>query len=604
MNRKTRIGLLAVGVLSAITAFGYNYKVLPPAKAFRPQWSGAKPGVWTMDYEAAAAKAKANGKLHIMMLSGSWWCPYCQNFEAKVGLSEAWKKFIEEKGCYLSFLDYPYRFPTPEDQLFKSRYPEMGDGWGFECWLYDPEYLAEYGVTQEEGFQAIQKFYQKQGELADATAEQFVMSTWNGLSTFTYGKVAYPMLVVYLPDGTEAGRVLAAASIYKMTPEDAQKYVIGQIEEIVTNALNAQCGLCSDPEADECGFTGAKAQQYNGWLSGEDGLAGLIEVKTSKINHRGTVKVKAVVNLNGRKVALEADAANGCESVQLQKKGAKNAATLRIGAYGLYGTYTDGISEYTISGARNVFVGNDVEPESKKRAAALPMGAWSFGMRSEDSGDPLAGGFGALTIEVKAKGRARIKGRLGDGTNVSVAGQMIAGEDGVFCLPVCMSLYGKKGGLGCNLWFRDGWLINVTEVSRWRRFQKGGISEALKWTPFYTALPGPGTVAEEMELLFNDPPIAMKGDPLVKDPEADTITTRNTGWKGTDESSFYARFAPKTAVFSGSMIFYSQKANGRIGRTRATVYGVTIGGTGYGTVTVKNVGNWAVKVSACAACED
>ena len=604
MNRPVKRLLFLAAAVSASTVFGYNYKVHPTSDTFRPQWSGARVGTWTMDYEAAAAKAKANGKLHIMLLTGSWWCPYCQNFEEKVGLSDAWKKFIEEKGCYLSMLDYPYRFHVDDEQLSKSKYPEKGDGWGFQCWLYDDEYLAENGLTQEDGFKAIQRFYDKQNELALDTAEENILRLEDGSGDFVLKKVGYPTLIVFLPDGTEAGRLNASSSIYRMPAEEAQEYVINQLNTIISNALAAQCGLCSDPEADECGFTGAKAQQYRGWLSGSDGVAGLIDVKTSKINHRGEVKVKATVKIAGNTVVLEANAANGCGDVKLSKRGADNSATLKIGAYGLSGTYSDGNTEYTVTGARDVFSGKETERESKERAAALATGAWSFVMRAEDSDDPLIGGFGVLTVDVKNKGKARIKGRLGDGMNVSYTGQLIAGEGGVFCLPVSVSLYpAKKGGFGCNLWFKNGWLINVTDVSKWRCVRKSGIT-SLKWTPIYTALPGSGVVAEEMELLFNDPPGAFKGDPLVKNPEADTITTRKTGWYGTEESSFYARFSSKTAVFSGSMVFYSQKDNGRIGRRRATVYGVTLGGTGYGTVTVKNIGNWAVKVSACAACED
>ena len=163
---------LLAGVVCAVAVYGYNYDVKQPSDALRPQWSGAKAGVWTMDYEAAAAKAKATGKLHIMLVTASWWCPYCQNFEKKVGLSDAWKNYIAEKGCYLSMMDYPYRFHVDDDQIGKSKYPELGDGWGFQCWLYNDAYLAENGLSAEDGFKAIQRFYDRQNELALDTAEE------------------------------------------------------------------------------------------------------------------------------------------------------------------------------------------------------------------------------------------------------------------------------------------------------------------------------------------------------------------------------------------------------------------------------------------------
>lgn len=595
--------LVAMGI--GTTVFGYDYKVQRPADEIRPQWSGARAGVWTMDYAAAAAKAKANGKLHIMMFTGSWWCPYCQNFENKVLLSDAWKNFIAEKGCYISMLDYPYRFSVETDQLYKSKYPGKGDGWGFMCWLYDDDFLAENGLTQEDSFKAIQRFYEKQGELADATAEPFTMSTWDGSSTFTYGKVAYPMLVVFLPDGTEAGRLLAQANIYRMSAEEAQNYVISRLEEIVSSALDAQCGLCSDPEADECGFTGARAQRYLGWVSGTDGGAvGLIEVRTSKISRQGLIKVKTSVSIGGRIVRMESYTSDGCSAVQVVKRGAPNMANLKIGAYGLSGTYTDGEFEYQVTGARDVFPEKVSDAEVIARQKALKEGAWGLVMKSESSDNPLLGGFGTMTVDVRAKGKVRVKGRLGDGTSVDVAGQMIAGDDGVYCLPLVANLYaGKRGGFGCILWFRNGWLINVTGVDAWKVVRKDVVT-TLNWTPVYTALPGPGTVADEMELLFNTPPEMLKGLPLVKDPEADTIIANGAKWYGTDQSSFKARFSAKTSVFSGTMVFYSKRANGHIVKNLASVYGVALGGTGYGTVSIKHTGNWAVKLSACAACED
>ena len=93
MNRNIPYWRLVLATVLACTLVvsGYDYNVHMPSNELRPQWSGAKAGVWTLDYDAAAAKAKAEGKIHVMMLTGSWWCPYCQNFENKVALSDAWR---------------------------------------------------------------------------------------------------------------------------------------------------------------------------------------------------------------------------------------------------------------------------------------------------------------------------------------------------------------------------------------------------------------------------------------------------------------------------------------------------------------------------------
>lgn len=593
--------LMMMMVLACGGVWGYDYNVKRPSDTFRPQWSGARPGVWTMDYEAAAAKAKAEGKIHIMLVTGSWWCPYCQRFEQNVGLSTAWRNYVAEKGFYLSMLDYPYRFHVDDEQIHKSKYPEMGDGWGFQCWLYDDEYLAENGLTAEDAFRTIQRFYEKQGALAPETADQFVMRTWDGAAEFTYGKVAYPALIVYLPDGTEAGR-LVAQSIYNLPADEAQRFVIEKIDTIIAESLKEQCGLCSDPDADECGLSGKGARRYLGWLScDESGIPGLIEVAAGKANRKGEIKLKATVTLNGKKTQLAGMTTNGCEIVSLAKGAV--SATLKLGLRGLSGTLDDGDAQYVVTGAHDAFSAGKDDLEGQARAAALKLGTWSLAMRSEVSDYAFAGGFGTLTVTVKAKGKAKLSGKLGDGTKVSVSGKLIAGEDGVFCLPVVATPYrGKIGGFSCNLWFKNGWLIHVTDISEWKRTTNEEFS--VKWTPVYTALPGTGEIAEDMELLFNEPPTELQGLPLVADPEADSIVASGNKWKGTDVSGFSVRVTMRTGAFSGSMNFYADKGGGRIKRTRAEVYGVVIGGTGYGTVLVKNAGSWAVKVSACAACED
>ena len=593
--------LVVMTMLACGGVLGYDYNVQRPSDTFRPQWSGARPGVWTMDYEAAAARARAEGKVHIMLVTGSWWCPYCQRFEQNVGLSAAWRNYIAEKGFYLSMLDYPYRFHVDDAQIHKSKYPEMGDGWGFQCWLYDDDYLAENGLTAEDGFRAIQRFYEKQGVLASETAEQFVMRTWDGSAEFTYGKVAYPALIVYLPDGTEAGRFVAQ-SIYSLPADEAQQYVINKIDTIIAEALKEQCGLCSDPDADECGVSGRFARRYLGWLSKDDGgIESLIEVTAGKASRNGAIKLKASVTLDGRRIKLAGVTSNGCERVSLANGAV--SADLKLGERGLSGTLADGDIEYVVTGAYDTFSARPDDVEGHVRAAALRTGTWTLAMRSEPSAHAFAGGFGALTVTVKAKGKAVVRGQLGDGTKVNVSGQLIAGENGVFCLPLVARPYpGKKGGFSCNLWFKDGWFIHVTDIGEWQNTNAGGFS--VQWSPVYTALPGRGEIAEDMELLFNDPLTELQGFPLVEDPDADAITAAKGKFKGTEVSDFFARWTVQTGEFSGTMNFYTDRGGRVAKRTKATVYGVIVGGTGYCSVLVRNVGSWAVKISACAACED
>ena len=596
LSRRLALALaLAVGA-SAFAA----YNVRRPSDAIRPRWQGAKVGEWTMDYATAAAKAKAEGRINIVFVTGSWWCPHCEAFEEKVLLSEAWRKLLAERDFYLTMLDFPYRGHVKDEELHKSRYPEKGDGWGFQCWLYDDEYLAENGLTAEDGFREIQKRYEVQKELAPETASLVTIRTWDDSADFTYGKVGYPSLVIFLPDGREAGRFVPFVTY--MEAEEAQQYVVSQIKTIIADALDAQCGLCSDPDADECGLSGKTSRRYLGWLTGpEGGVASVIEVKSGKANRKGELKLKATVTLGGGKIQLAGVTTNGCEVVVLAKGNV--SATLKLGVRGLSGTIDDGATQYAVTGAHDAFSARRDDEEGRRRAAALETGTWNLVMRPEASDHAFAGGFGTLTVSVKSRGRATVSGRLGDGTRVGVSGRLIAGEDGVFCLPVVATPYSRKtGGFGCNLWFKNGWLINVTDISEWKRTKGDGFS--VKWTPFYTALPGIGEIAEDMELLFNEPLDELQGFPLAVDPEADSITAVGTRWKGTAASGFSVRLTRRTGAFAGTMNLYADRGTGSVKRARATVCGVVVGGTGYGTVLVSNIGSWAVKVSACAACED
>ena len=591
--------LLAAAV--AVESQGFEYNVRRPSWEIRPELTGAAAGKWTMDYEAAQSAASAAGKCHIMFVTGSWWCPHCEAFEEKVLLSDAWRRFLSDNGFYLSMLDFPYRGTVSEDQEWKSAHPEMGPGWGFKCWLYDDDYLAENGLTREDGFRMIQSLYEKQKSLAPETASQVTIKTWDGAEDFTYGKVGYPTLIVYLPDGTEAGRFIPYVT--NMDAPEAREFVLGQIKTIIDDALSSRCALCSDPE--EGGLSGESAQIYRGWLTGgESGLAGVVEVKTSRASRKGEIKVKAVMTLEGRKTTFWGETANGFEPVTLLKTGsAPGTATLRFGTEGLSGTCTaDGVA-YEITGARDVFAAPRSDVAAKARAGALQTGSWNFVMRPGESDAPFAGGFGALTVTVRSKGKAKISGKLGDGTRVNVSGQLIAGEDGAFSLPVVANLYaGKKGGFSCNLWFRNGWLFNISDIGDWKCTARGGEFR-VGWSPIYTAAAGYGEISPDMELLFEYPPEKIDGRALVVDPEADSVTARGTAWKGTGLSNLSLRLSAKTGIVSGQMYFLTEAAP-RPKRVKAGVYGVVVGNTAYVSVAVRNIGSWAAKVSACAACED
>ena len=147
MNKAVKSTFAAMVSFATICATAFEYNVTRPA--LRPRWSGAEVGEWTMDRETAFSKAKADSAYTIVLFTGSWWCPICQTCEAKVLTSQAWADYVANVGYYLVECDYPYRFPVPAGQEWKGTSP-LGDGWGFTCWLYDADYLAQSGLTAEE----------------------------------------------------------------------------------------------------------------------------------------------------------------------------------------------------------------------------------------------------------------------------------------------------------------------------------------------------------------------------------------------------------------------------------------------------------------------
>ena len=568
-------GLCAVGL--ALAAAAFEYDVRQPGDVLRPKWSAADtaPGVWTLNVADALAKAQADGKCTVVLNTASWWCPYCETLEATVLGSGAWQDYVAENGYYLAMLDFPYRNPVPEDQLWKSRYPELGTGWGFDCWMMCPEYLAEIGLTKEQGLDAIMDMYRLQRDLALESATPVVISNWQQTAEFRYGKVGYPTLIVFGPDGKELGRTgFPWYRTADVTPSEAQEYVIQAIDQIV----NGSCSLCEDPLSGTPPIE--SAQKYVGWFgTDESGVVGLVEVRTTKATRAGRVTVSAAVTFEGRKMALGSQSVSDFnESISFEKRNC--AVNVKLGEIGMGGeVFADGVRYVIGGGGRNVFVAKD--ELARKRAADAFTGTWNLVLKPSDSKAPSAfsRGYGTLTVKVGAKGKATIMGYMGDGTYVNVISQVILGEDGRACLPVLKSLYSRKGGFGFVIWFRNGRIYSIADVAPWVSGGKNVFTA--NYTPSFTMSPGYGEIEDELELTLG-------GLDLLED----VVSVKRTVWTG-EETGFKACFSSKTGALKGRMTALGGK-----------FYGVVMGGSGYGTIVVPGTGSWPVKIAVCGGCSD
>lgn len=579
-----------------MAAQAFEYDVSQPA--IKPQFKGAESGVWTLDWETALAKAQAEGKCTLVLFSGSWWCPYCHTIDRLVLASDAWRKYVQEKGFYLAELDYPYRYAVPEEQKWKSYYPAASAGWGFKCWLMNPGYLAENGITAEEGLHYIEKEYRYQGEMALPDAEKFTMDTWDGAGKITYGRIAYACIAVIGPDGTELGRVdFPWHSRAQVTESEAQEFEIQSIEKI----LNGKCELCTVPASGVPDTTAAS--QYNGWITDKNGgTVGTIDFKLARQKAgNGKTKVSGAVVLGGRKTFFSSGEVDSFDAPVVFKRG-ETSASIKFGKESLIGTIAVGDSTtYTVNGGKNVFKSKDAM--AKALAAKSPEGTWNLVLKSVDSTvSPFAGGYGTLVVTVKANGSAKVKGTLGDGTRVSAQAQAIAGENSLYCVPIRADLYGKRGGIGFVLWFKDGRLFSVADESEWAAVgRSGNFSTAVKVTN--TLSPGYGELPDEVDLLLGgiDEETTINGQKIIGDPTLDIVKISGNKWTGSAATCFTAKHNAKTGEMNGSLTFLTGDSN-RPRKVRAKFYGAAMGGSGYGTLVIKNVGSWPIGLMPCGSC--
>ena len=595
--------IIAAGALVASVVWGFEYNVRQPSDYLKPTWHSkdTAPGVWTLNVDDALARAKANGKYTILMMTASWWCPYCETFEDMVLSSKEWKDYVAQKGFYLAMLDFPYRNDVPADQKWKCWHPELGKGWGFKCWLMNPAYLAEIGLTQEEGLDAIMDLYRRQGELATESAQQITMKNWRQTEDFTYGKVGYLSLIVIGPDGKERGRM--SFPWYKtesVTVSEACEFVFQSLEQI----LAGTCEICADPAAGVP--VTDKAQEYDGWLAdGSGAIAGLAKFKTARRMTSGAVKVSGSVTISGKTTTFKPVISfNLNQSVVLERKGV--SANVTFGELGLSGYVTADGAQYVIGGGgRNVFKAKDSAATSRR--ASAPSGNWSVVLKPSDKEAPnrYARGYGSLTVQLRNNGIGNVIGFLGDGTKVSAKCQAIVGDDGVSCLPVCASLYGRRGGFGFVLWFKNGRLFTATAIRPWKAVGRYASFTA-NYTPNFTMSSGVGEPLEEMDLTIEDfdETALLRALPLAWSPSEDIVEVRGRKWNGTKASYFSARSTGSSGQLKGSMTFSTVRANGSIKKVKGTFTGVIMGGSAYGTVFVGGEGTWAVKIAVCGSCSE
>ena len=99
--------MLTLNRISVLTFLIAAFLPLVAVKAADVAIKGAKPGVWTMDYDAALAAAKKNDCPIFLDFTGSDWCFWCKLMDRSVFSLAEWTDYAAKKGLYLVAIDFP-----------------------------------------------------------------------------------------------------------------------------------------------------------------------------------------------------------------------------------------------------------------------------------------------------------------------------------------------------------------------------------------------------------------------------------------------------------------------------------------------------------------
>ena len=334
------------------------------------------------------------------------------------------------------------------------------------------------------------------------------------------------------------------------------------------------------------------ASEYNGYLydAKSGAVKGTIQVKVGKPNAKtGLAPVSATVVVGAKKFTLKASdkgkavmASDGPTTVSLSGRGAE-ACTITLGAEGVSGTYGACI----IDGARNFFASRD---KAEQNAANAVLGKWQGPVN-------VVWGGGSVNVSIAKKGKVKVSGTLADGkTKVSASTVLLVGEE--WCaVPVAA----PKANLAFALWLsRDGVTAMVEGLGDGVHVGRAGslASGSAFHLPTDDALWGkiPGVV--HAEYLPDGVPVTQNGTKWTL-PKAGKVTMKkgvvDDSKAGGNPSGLKLAYKAKDGTFKGSFKVYAE-VGGRLKATAVNVAGVLVGGTGYGTATIKGKGSVAVTI--------
>ncbi len=381
--------------------------------------------------------------------------------------------------------------------------------------------------------------------------------------------------------------------------------------------------------SDDSGFA-FSAATFDGLLVCDGAVAGTVQVKVKKGKANSSGETNAAFTatmkvLGAKKVSLSGTVgADGTAEAENEKKGL--SLELEFSQFGMTGAYSMEDASYEIIAARDRYsAGSDSAKAVVRAALANAQASWNVVLptdSSEGDGAAFAAGYSTLTATIGAKGKAKVKGVMADGTKVSASATLVVGEN-CCCLPVVVPLYsGKTGGFAFALWFT--WaddasesVVEVAGLSGWDASRRSGGGFAAAFGTPVVGEAGATAVSPEatfqMEDFFDldgadsgfspDGTAIDASSGLWRLPKADGVKfSKDDGWYVQDGKDYgnpaglKLKYTAKTGRFTGSFKVFAVTDAGKSKKYSAKVTGVVVGGVGYGAATVKKVGSMPVKV--------
>lgn len=383
----------------------------------------------------------------------------------------------------------------------------------------------------------------------------------------------------------ETGQLLGTAARFNYVTTGANRTIFARFVQkkvVVKSVLMLW-------EAAPRGVVSAVASTYDGYLCDANrNVKGTILVKVGKTNTKtGLAAVKAtMIGLDGKKTTLKAEnkgmAAISAEGPTTVSLAGGEACVVTLGASEMSGTY----GSYFIDGSRNVFASRDA---TDKAVAFAALSKWQGVVNMAWQGE---NGWNSLSVNIAARGKARVNGALADGTKVSATGQLVVGEK--WC---CVPVLANKMGLPFTVWLP----LNVQDS---RSPSVVGIANAIVDKP--GTLKSAGTF--KLGAVMGDAkyeaylPNGMQvgGGAKWTLPKAGRVQLTKDGAVdksklGENPSALKLTYKAKDGTFRGSFKSYAD-VNGKLKATTVNVSGVLVGGVGFGVATVRGGGGVAVMI--------